>query len=230
MSDLQPAQGRIQKAIVRADNEALAMRMVELIEKTLDDDPAVLNVGWRNLVYYLSLRATGDHGALGIDGPYLPRFAQLCLKIIERQLAEPQDHWSNWGRPWSSIVAHLSAHDDDTALRDRAVRLAKRYAKLPEPPTDGSLQEWRDDWRTHRLAHARLGFAWQALTELGVLKDGITIKEAKAILGPPTHPQPRNEEGQYIHWHYHSPMHTNPRLVAELRNGKLYNIRVGSRR
>jgi len=229
-SDYQRAQGRIQKAIVRADNEALAMRMVELIEKRINDDPFALNVGWQNLVYYLTLRAAGDGRALGIDGPYLPRFARLCLKIIERQLAEPQDRWSNWGHPWSSIVAYLSAHGDDTALRDGAVRLAKRYAKLPKQPADASLPVWRDDSRTHHLAHVRLGFAWQALTELGVLKDGITLDEAKAILGPPTLPQLRNEDDPYVHWHYHSTMHTNPRLVADLRNGKLYNIRVGSRK
>jgi hypothetical protein len=224
-SDYQRAQGRIKEAIVRADNEALAMRMVELIEKKLDDDPAELSVGWQNVVFYLGLRAAGHNGAIGIDGPYLPRFAQVCLKILERQLAGRQHGRGNWFRLWLSIVAHLSAHGDDTALRDRVVHLAKRYAKLPGE----SSRERHSEWRAHHLAHARLGFAWRALTELGVLKDGIPVKEARAILGPPTHPHPRNEAPQNIEWHYASTMHVNPYLVADLRNGKLYNFRINRR-
>jgi RNA polymerase sigma factor (sigma-70 family) len=108
----------------------------------------------------------------------------------------------------------------DDAVRLAAVNLARHYAKpadmqrTPDPGVD-----------YHRLAHERLRFAWEVLIAAGVLRQGMKVEEAVAVLGEPT----RTKQPERADWYYDSPMHVNPGLSCGTKEGVIESIKIGNR-
>ena len=64
--------------------------------------------------------------------------------------------------------------------------------------------------------------AWNILIEHGVLKDGMSMKEARGILGPPTY-----QEEVHVGWYFNfDGRHVFPGLTAALEDGVLKNWQV----
>jgi hypothetical protein len=62
------------------------------------------------------------------------------------------------------------------------------------------------------------------LLELEVLHPGMSVEAAIEILGPPSH---RDGDRGYVGWHISSPRHVNPRLSAEVDDGKIIRFKMG---
>ncbi|MBL8796842.1 MAG: hypothetical protein JNM56_23275 [Planctomycetia bacterium] len=104
-------------------------------------------------------------------------------------------------------VGRLPEKDD---IRRQAIALARKYASvadLRQTPDPGSIY--------HHQAHARLHFAWGVLLETGVLRAGLRLEEAAALLGEPT-----SVRDEMMEWYYNSLMQVNPCLRASLRDGQ----------
>jgi hypothetical protein len=91
----------------------------------------------------------------------------------------------------------LKEHPDDKELKHQTVQFAKALVRPQAPPP----------------------LAWQILIEQGVLKDGMSMKEARRVLGRPTY----DKEG-HVRWYFNfHGMHVYPGLGAELQDGALKN-------
>jgi len=211
------AADRLGSALLRAENEALALKAVQLLRQHAGGRPQQ-PIWWTRLFGLLQLRACqgGRTPVLGIDGPYLKPFAELMLDTWQRTLASPG--WVSAHHP-GALVAYLLAHPKDTHLRARTVALARKYAKVADlqPPRPGG------NARDYRQAYRRLHFAWTLLPTLGVLRAGMSLEEAVKILGKPT-----RTRKTWVRWYFSSPMHVNPYLDATIKDGRVTGFRMGS--
>ena len=217
---------RLKAAVERTENEGLALAIVDTIRGLrsgrIKPGPGYTANTVPNLLFLLQCRS-GDY-VLRIDGPYLKAFALLGYEMTEEALAgeksQPQRTMA-YGAP----LVYLKAHPEDKELRAKTVALAKGCANVralqPVDPNDSSEGAMK-----HHAAHRKLSFAWHTLIELGTLHDGMSLNEAVAILGEPTHrwPQPN-----LVEWYYSSEMHVNPMLRATLVGETLTAFRVDRR-
>jgi hypothetical protein len=89
----------------------------------------------------------------------------------------------------AGLLAFIKKQKDDDALRKETIKLAKKYARVPK------RREGADaDYQADNHAVSRLEVAWRLLWETGVLKNGMTVDQAAAVLGEPTH---RDEAAVY---------------------------------
>jgi hypothetical protein len=102
-------------------------------------------------------------------------------------------------------------------VRVQAIALARKYAS-PADLRKGS----REDPIFFRKDHKRLYFAWQVLLDLGVLRKGMSLEEAVAVLGAPSSVTARRAS-----WYYSSPMHVNPLLGCTLKEGRVEAFAIG---
>ena len=93
--------------------------------------------------------------------------------------------------PREPLLGYVQAHPEDTALRDEVVKLTKHYANAKQS------QPWGAGGASVFVTY-RVQWAWDMLLELGILHDGMTLADAKAILGEPT-PRPSR------HWMWYVP-------------------------
>jgi hypothetical protein len=108
----------------------------------------------------------------------------------------------------TKVVRALGGLPEDDPARLRAIALARKHAAIPRDAAAEGLRGRRvmGSVEAHQL-HARLYFAWGALREVGVLRDGLRLEELVALLGPPSKIGPEVAE-----WHYNSRMHVDPCL------------------
>jgi hypothetical protein len=91
-------------------------------------------------------------------------------------------------------------------VRRQTVALARKYARVAElrkSPDPGPIY--------NHQAHTRLYFSWGVLLETRVLRGGLSLEEATALLGRPT-----SIRGREVEWCYRSRMHVNPCLRCSL--------------
>ena len=63
--------------------------------------------------------------------------------------------------------------------------------------------------------------AWLGLIGLGVLHDGMTVEEAKSILG-----EPNKMSDTMVQWRHHWQLHPAPPAIdAEVRDGKVTSFK-----
>jgi hypothetical protein len=104
-------------------------------------------------------------------------------------------------------------------LRVQAIALARKYAS----PSD-LRKASRESPAFYRKDHERLYFAWRVLLDLGVLRKGMSLEEAVAVLGAPA-PQTTTRAD----WYYSSPMHVNPQLACTLKEGRVQSFEIARR-
>ncbi|HKD36526.1 MAG TPA: hypothetical protein VKB78_06985, partial [Pirellulales bacterium] len=208
----------LQQAMMRAENEQLASHLVDLC---LQDDRRAMD-----FIVMIANRACNPdpedamNGALqlGIDGPYLKTAAMAAIGAFENPPRDP-----NHLRVFRSMygvniaIAYLRFRPEDTASRDRLVKLAKQSARLPPAMTLGSHKDVGNQKQEMPLSAAA---AWQVLLELEVLHPGMSVDDAIEILGQPSS---RSDEG--LTWYVSTPRHVNSGLGAEIKEGKIARFR-----
>src|SRR5262249_33192896 len=135
---------------------------------------------------------------VGIDGPYLKGLAEWELEAIASRSTKSGVHGRSVTLGVEQVTVYLALHPDDEAMRKKLVDAAEGSCRLDGP---------------HVL---RISEAWSILIRQGVLHDGMTVEEARAILGAPT-----REGKDYLEWYVSTPRHVNPSLSARMTNGKL---------
>jgi hypothetical protein len=154
--------------------------------------------------------------------------ARKQLQLIEDHLAG-----KDFGQPWiewpdvqpQQLMDYLKLSKEGDRLRLDAITLARKYARpsdLIKKPDSGPGY--------HYLAHDRLGFAWRVLIETGVLRKGMSLEEASAILGRPDMVYENKTGGvDIVDWTYASSMHVNPALRCTFKGGVIEKIETVSR-
>ena len=150
------------------------------------------------------------HNILRIDGPYLKKLADLLVSELEKQI--PLDNGKDMS--WTPALLYLQAHPDDKALYEKTVSLARKHAKVSAIGPKVSPNQ----------AHRRLYFSWNILLGLGIIREGMEVKEMEAILGEPTY-----RGAKTIVWRYCSRMHVNPSLAVTINGGKIQEISMSNR-
>jgi hypothetical protein len=117
----------------------------------------------------------------------------------------------------SELVRRVKLLPEGDELRREAIALALRHAKVIDMASDRKA-----DVTQYRRDHHRLYFAWALLVELNVLHPGMTVEEAVAILGPTT-----SVNAGDATWYYPSPMHVNPVLHGQLKDGRIQLFKQG---
>lgn len=108
----------------------------------------------------------------------------------------------------TSVVQNIGGLPEESAVRLKAIALARKYSAIPEYAAEAILRKQkRPDGVDDHQAHTRLYFAWGVLRETGVLRDGMRLEDLVALLGPPTRITPETAE-----WHNSSQIHVNPCL------------------
>jgi len=151
--------------------------------------------------------------------------ARKELKLIADHLAGERlnQPWIEWPdvEP-KQLIEYLKQLDVADQLRLEAIALARKYAvpfELIKKPEQGAAY--------HNLVRDRLRFAWRVLMETGVLRTGMSLEEAVAILGLPDRVYGNKEAANNIvDWSYESIMHVNPALRCSFRGGVLQKIEV----
>jgi hypothetical protein len=97
----------------------------------------------------------------------------------------------------------LAERPDDAAVRKEAADLAAKLA----PDTPGNR------------------FVWGLLLKVGVLKDGMLLKDAEKMLGPPT-----DRSNTMVGWYFNpTGRHVAPYLLARVTEDGLIDWKLGSR-
>jgi len=206
----------LKEALAQPANEGLALEVLRQARELKAAGRKDENSFHWLLIFLHSRSGTQD---LAIDGPYLKSFAQLILELMEESFQEKTGRVG--GISWQPLVIYLKAHPEDKDLRDRTKRLALANAKVStfQLPRDAKAEQIRDSGYHHRV-HARLGFSWNILLQLGVLHDGIDVDKAVEILGEPT-----SKRDNKINWHYDSMMHINPAMDARIEKYKIVEFK-----
>jgi hypothetical protein len=118
------------------------------------------------------------------------------------------------------LLKSLKRIPEGHALRLRAISLARKYANPEALIQQGPGVRRSMHTAYHRHAHFRLHFAWRVLLETGVLRPGMKLEGAVAILGMPS--PTRSGVG----WYYHSGMHVNPALRCTVNGGRVETIEI----
>jgi hypothetical protein len=209
-----PADRRIQSAMEQPGNEGLALELVRTareLHRAGDDGN-----GFRNVLFYLDCRA-GRKGELLIDGPYLKEYAHFVQQLVEEELAATTG--GGLRTNYESLLLYLSAHPDDTALREQTLKLAMSCARvddLPPRPADEGPSSRLGAHYEHQIWN-RAQFAWSVLFRLEVLHDGMELTDAIEVLGEPTPHASGN-----VAWQVPTGFRQATHLQAELRDGRLH--------
>jgi hypothetical protein len=118
------------------------------------------------------------------------------------------------------LLKSLKRIPEGHTLRLQAISLARKYASPETLIQQGPGERRSMHSAYHRHAHFRLHFAWRVLLETGVLRPGMKLEEAVAILGTPS---PTRSGMQ---WYYHSGMHVNPALRCTLNDGRVEKFEI----
>jgi len=196
------ALGRIGAELTQTEQEALALEVVGLLKKHRPKGNGKLPVWWR-ILYGAVCRRAGPargSGALLIQGPYLHQLAPLAVSCAKSAATAKTPNRAS--RPGFGLaIAYVRAYPKEgKGLRDQLVDIVKPYADVRKVPQDGG-----------RVMAGRIRFAWRTLLAIGVLHNGMTLAEAKGILGEPT----SSGEG-YVSWRYDSRMRVIPALIAKV--------------
>ena len=214
-----PGAKELEKAMTATENEGLALCIVELT----GTKPAQYN----DLLYLVQQRI-GDPGPIGsgIDGPYLRRFAEQSVNTMERSNPPIDPSMTNgyaggfdFHPGVAAVLSYLHFHPEDKKLKERAISLALRSAKMSLfPQGDADLVRGSKTRSVGSNGPLFIGFtmAWRILINTEVLHNGMSLGEAVEILGPPS-----ADGGDWVTWIYVSPLRVNPRLRATLKEGKL---------
>ena len=221
----QPALARLRQALLRTENEGLAMKLLEISQETdTFRGIRVPSEKRRDLRQALRMRAYqpcrfdgfGEAALPGIDGPYLEKFAALVLEQLEKpEYRDPNEtRRGDASAEAMVLLAYLKFHPEDKGKLARAVEWAGKCARCLGPFRLG------EEPKTKMLASA--GFAWSFLLQLGVLHEGMTLEEAVKHLGEPTH-----KWVGHVRWYVNTPMHVNPSLDAEVKDGRIVKFVLG---
>ena len=182
---------RVCRALERA-NETLIERMIEVH----GEGPPRKRGLWQLLAYY----AGGRNFHRGIvPGCVSPSLAALVRAAVENaELGEQR--WSS-SHGVTLLTSHLLLNPDDHAVRSAVEAQLRASAKLAEPKD------------------MHLNVAWDALIDLGILHDGMSLVDAQKILGEPT-----RMRRAWLLWRVKSSRQVNPALSAQLRDGKVFGF------
>ncbi|HNQ22585.1 MAG TPA: hypothetical protein PKK06_05765 [Phycisphaerae bacterium] len=205
----------LQTALLRAENEGLALEVVEKLRAALESASEPVPAWWGSLHALVQERACDSvTRRLGIEGVFLTRLVELQLALLERE--EQSAPAARWPAPDpQALLVYLNSERREGTLVFRAIAYAERHAKLP-PASDAGESPVPAPRPLER--RAGLTLAWDILLRSGRLHDGITLAQAEQILGPPTE---RRDDS--VDWYANSPRHVNPKLWARLREDQLYD-------
>jgi hypothetical protein len=119
-----------------------------------------------------------------------------------------------------TLLKSLKRFPEGHALRLQAIGLARQYANPEALIHQGPGERRSPHLDYHQHAQFRLHFAWRVLLETGVLRPGMKLEEAVAILGMPSPTRSGME------WHYRSGMHVNPALRCRVNGGRVETIEI----
>jgi hypothetical protein len=109
---------------------------------------------------------------------------------------------------------YLKAGGKSHPAREELRRLRAQVLETLDALLPASLAGQRSDWGP-----------WQAFVHYNILRDGMALHEAVALLGPPTH----RIDGR-VHWyHNYAGWHVYPDLSARDEAGRLFDFRIGKR-
>lgn len=157
---------KIRGMLSRTENEGLAVRLVELMQKHID----TLLVGWPKNPDWLVGRVTErafDGTVIRIRGPYLPMFAQY-------------------------LVDRLGILLEHTDREPRHLRLLFAYLR-DAATTQDHAQQLREQMSAMAKEHAAKDYVWPILLELRVLEDGMLESDAIELLGEPNYRYPHGQ-------------------------------------
>jgi hypothetical protein len=203
----------LQRAALRAENEPLAERLVELCRQD-----AYRSSDFISMLSWRACAPDNARGAyvpmpLGIDGPYLKTAALSTLAAFE-------DASEARLRPFRSsyavniAIAYVRFHPEDRDVRHRLEQLAARCAPLP--PRETLSAKGRATPPPQATPQIPTVMAWHILLELGVLHAGMSINEATQILGPPS-----KQSDEFATWYIDTPRHVNPGLSATVQGDRI---------
>ncbi len=109
---------------------------------------------------------------------------------------------------------YLKAGGKSHPAREELRRLRPQVLDILDALLPASRAGQRSDWGP-----------WQAFVHYNILRDGMALHEAVALLGPPTH----RIDGR-VHWyHNYAGWHVYPDLSARDEAGRLFDFRIGKR-
>lgn len=199
----------LRAALRDARSDGLARHVVDLLAEAPE------SAADRHLVDHLAGRAaasTAWAGPLqfGIDGTYLRPLAERVLEAWEVQEAGGAPN-RRFLTGLDAVVAWVHFHPEDEGSRERLLRLSRKSARIVrdgEPRGAGPLP---------------IVDAWRILIELGVLRPGMTLEDAVAIVGEP---DPRRSGPGGVSWYLDTPRHVNPGLGGAVEDGRITGFRI----
>ena len=200
-----PGRTEMVNAINRTENEGLAVYLV----RQLDQNPTK-----GEQIFYLLRRR-----AAGIDGPYLHQFAEWCIGVLEHGTVDQASFRGFEGSLTEAPLEYLHFHPDDAKLRDRIVAIAEQCVNIPRRSHTGKIQEGvqkNEPLKSRVPEFLGLGSAVEVLFDQKVLRDGMGIDEAVAILGRPV-----EQDSAHITWLLPSNAVRIPRISADVKDGKI---------
>ncbi|MFL5244804.1 MAG: hypothetical protein ACJ8FY_22110 [Gemmataceae bacterium] len=128
------------------------------------------------------------------------------------------------------------AKPDEARLEADFRRLAELERALRKEPADTKLRQEASELAKNLAKHKPGKIVWQVLLTTGVLKDGMSIKEAEKLLGPATgtgdrHIEPaKGTTDRQIEWYFNPDnRHVAPNLTAKVTKDGLSGWQIGSR-
>jgi RNA polymerase sigma factor (sigma-70 family) len=119
----------------------------------------------------------------------------------------------------AALIDYLVQMPEGDDLRITAIVLARKYASVIDLEQQANAMA-AGDYITNGFAHERLYFSWKVLLATGVLREGLRLEAACAILGQPT----KINLPSYAEWHYRSSMHVNPCMRCKIKDGVITAI------
>ena len=155
---------------------------------------------------------------------------KLALLTIDALAYPPAD--SNVEVRTTSLqatIAYLRFHPEDRPSRERLVKLAIKRAKLPPPVRLEEIKKGMEGLPgagEHPPEHPKERLvldtpdAWQVLLELEVLHPGMSVDEAKKLLGPPS-----GQNEKLIEWVISTPRESIPHYRLRRPTGGSFHLR-----
>jgi hypothetical protein len=119
-------------------------------------------------------------------------------------------------KEFDALLAFVKKLKDDDDIRKDTIALARKHAMASE------YRDPRGEGRGALISHQnrdRAYAAWKILWETGVLKNGMTLDDATAVLGKPT-----QARGDFVSWHVPSQLRSLTLLSARVKDGRLEAI------
>lgn len=215
-------QDHVRRSLRLAQNEALARAIVKAARENPGRLYDVLNTLTERI---------GDPREPGIDGPYLKDAADLAMDVCEGKVIVPADaagrqsHRLNQAYLLGQVLlVYLDAHPKDEAARTRIAAFIKPCAKVADlPPWADGDNAWVGRDKTVTKCGLAIETVWKLMQALGMLRDGMTLDEAKALLGEPA--SERNPK--LVVWSYAWSLRMGPPAVqAEVAEGKIVKLHL----